>query len=100
MSVDGEFVFGVDLDGVVGDFYGFMRKLAAEWKGVELESLTPNVTYGLPAWGFPPDDDGEEYARMHRFGVTQRKLFEDLEPIAVPRKGCASYPQQVSGSGA
>jgi beta-phosphoglucomutase-like phosphatase (HAD superfamily) len=25
------FIVGVDLDGVVGDFYGAMRKIAAEW---------------------------------------------------------------------
>jgi hypothetical protein len=28
------FVLGVDLDGVVGDFYGYMRNIAAEWLGV------------------------------------------------------------------
>ena len=33
------FVFGVDLDGVVADFYGGLRPIAAEWLGVALESL-------------------------------------------------------------
>jgi len=28
---DSSFIFGVDLDGVVGDFYGEMRKIAADW---------------------------------------------------------------------
>jgi hypothetical protein len=31
------FVLGVDLDGVVCDFYGGLRPIAAEWLGVYLE---------------------------------------------------------------
>jgi 5'(3')-deoxyribonucleotidase len=81
MSGQQEFVFGVDLDGVVGDFYGFMRTLASEWRGVDVSTLPEDVTYGLPEWGFPTDDQGDEYKRMHRFAVTQRNLFADLEPI-------------------
>lgn len=69
------FVLGVDLDGVVGDFYGFMRNVAAEWRGVPVESLTPAVTYGLPEWGIA------DYTAMHRFAVTQRGLFRNMEVI-------------------
>lgn len=76
-----EYVFGVDLDGVVGDFYGFMRGLSAEWLGRPIEELTPEPTYGLHEWGFPTDDNGHDYKRMHRFGVTQRNLFGELDPI-------------------
>ena len=32
---DRSFVFGVDLDGVVADFYAGLRPVAAEWLGVE-----------------------------------------------------------------
>jgi 5'(3')-deoxyribonucleotidase len=71
------FVLGLDLDGVCANFYGHMRRVAAEWKGVNLDELTEDVSYGLPEWGMVPG----EYERMHRFAVTQRQLFELMDPI-------------------
>lgn len=77
------FVLGLDLDGVCADFYGRMREIAAEWRGVEVEGLPLNVSYGLPEWGVrqPVDSDPGEYQRLHRFAVTQRRLFETMAPI-------------------
>jgi 5' nucleotidase, deoxy (Pyrimidine), cytosolic type C protein (NT5C) len=65
------FVLGVDLDGVVADFYGALRPVAAEWRGVKTEDLTPDVSYGLKEWGIT----GAEYQELHRFAVTQREIF-------------------------
>ena len=45
------FVFGVDLDGVVADFYGGLRPIAAEWLGVAIETLPERVSWGLGEWG-------------------------------------------------
>jgi 5'(3')-deoxyribonucleotidase len=75
---DSPFIFGVDLDGVVGDFYGIIRKIAAEWLGKPLESLATEVTYGLEEWGLA---EFGGYDRLHRFAVTQRNIFRDMEPI-------------------
>jgi 5'(3')-deoxyribonucleotidase len=72
------FVLGVDLDGVVGDFYGFMRYVAAEWLGVPVDALTEEVSYGLPEWGLR---DSKQYSDMHRFAVTQRGLFRKMQVI-------------------
>lgn len=72
------FVLGVDLDGVCADFYGGLRKVAAEWLGVPVGSLTTNVTYGLPQWKL---DSAGGYEALHRFAVTQRDLFRNLRPI-------------------
>jgi 5'(3')-deoxyribonucleotidase len=72
------FIFGVDLDGVVGDFYGAIRKIAAEWLNKPPESLTPEVSFGLQEWGI---DEFGGYDRLHRFAVTQRNIFRDMEPI-------------------
>ena len=66
------FVLGLDLDGCCADFYGYMREVAAEWKGVPIEELTTTVTYGLPEWGLLPN----EYERLHHFAVTQRGRLE------------------------
>jgi len=75
---DDIFILGVDLDGVVGDFYGALRKIAAEWLDKPLETLTTEVTYGLGEWGI---DDFGGYDRLHRFAVTQRNIFRDMEPL-------------------
>jgi 5'(3')-deoxyribonucleotidase len=72
------FVFGVDLDGVVADFYGGLRHIAADWLGVPLESLPEKVSYGLPEWGLNKDT----YLELHKFAVTQRNLFRELRPVA------------------
>jgi 5'(3')-deoxyribonucleotidase len=72
------FVLGVDLDGVVADFYGGLRPIAAEWLGVTVESLTTAVSYGLPEWNL---GQAGGYEPLHRFAVTQRELFRKLEPF-------------------
>jgi hypothetical protein len=71
------FVLGLDLDGTCADFYGRMREIAAEWTGAETQ-LPTDVQWGLREWGVPNKD---EYVRLHRFAVTQRGLFESMEPI-------------------
>ena len=75
---ESSFILGVDLDGVVGDFYGAIRKIAAEWLNKPLESLTEEVSYGLEEWGI---DDYGGYERLHRYAVTQRNLFREMAPM-------------------
>jgi 5'(3')-deoxyribonucleotidase len=74
-----KFVLGVDLDGVVADFYGGLRPIAAEWMGVPLKKLPTNVQWNLPEWGIPSAPGG--YNALHRFAVTQRNLFREMKPI-------------------
>jgi 5'(3')-deoxyribonucleotidase len=75
---ESSFIFGVDLDGVVGDFYGALRHIAAEWLNKPVESLTEDVSFGLDEWNI---DEYGGYDRLHRFAVTQRNLFRDMRPI-------------------
>jgi 5'(3')-deoxyribonucleotidase len=77
---DRAFVFGVDLDGVVADFYGGLRPIAAEWLGVNVDSLPMRVSWGLTEWGVDEAPGG--YERLHRFAVTQRELFSRVPPMA------------------
>lgn len=72
------FILGVDLDGVVGDFYGAMRRIAAEWLHRPEAALTTEVSYGLEEWGIA---EFGGYERLHRFAVTQRNLFRDMKPL-------------------
>jgi 5'(3')-deoxyribonucleotidase len=75
---ESSFILGVDLDGVVGDFYGAMRVIAAEWLDKPVEDLTTEVAFGLDEWGIA---EYGGYDRLHRFAVTQRHLFRDMKPI-------------------
>lgn len=72
-----EFVLGIDLDGVCADFYGSMRQIVAEWRGVAPDDLPDEFTYGLKEWGVR---DGE-YDKIHRWAVRQRKLFATMPVI-------------------
>jgi 5'(3')-deoxyribonucleotidase len=73
-----QFVLGVDLDGVVADFYGRLRVMAAEFLGVPIETLPEKVRYGLPEWKLKRSGG---YEALHRFAVTQRDLFRVLIPV-------------------
>jgi len=75
---ENEFILGVDLDGVVGDFYGAMRIITAQWLDRPVESLTTEVTYGLEEWGI---SEYGGYESLHRYAVIQRSLFRDMKPI-------------------
>jgi 5'(3')-deoxyribonucleotidase len=75
---ESSFILGVDLDGVIGDFYGAMRQIAAEWLNRPPESLCEEVGFGLEEWGLA---EYGGYERLHRFAVTQRNLFGAMKPI-------------------
>jgi 5'(3')-deoxyribonucleotidase len=89
---ESSFILGVDLDGVVGDFYGAMRRIAAEWLDKPVESLAAEVSFGLDEWGIA---EYGGYERLHRFAVTQRNLFRDMEPI----KDAPAALRKLSGKG-
>jgi 5'(3')-deoxyribonucleotidase len=74
------FVLGVDLDGTCADFYGGLRPIAAEWLGVDVGTLTTEVSWNLPEWGIAEAPGG--YRKLHQFAVTQRDLFRTLKPMA------------------
>jgi 5'(3')-deoxyribonucleotidase len=78
MANDARFVLGVDLDGVCAAFYEGLRPLAEEWLNVELDSLSQQFTFGLREWGF---ENIEQYRRFHRWAVTERDLFKNLDPL-------------------
>lgn len=85
-------MLGVDLDGVVADFYGGIRPIAAEWLGVAIDSLTPTPSYGLDEWNLGSMGDYED---LHRFAVTQRDLFRNLQPMS----GAAAALRRLSQRG-
>jgi len=73
-----QFVLGVDLDGVVADFAGGLRPIAAEWLGVPVETLTTDISYGFREWQLAAAGG---YDALHRFAVKERELFARLPPV-------------------
>lgn len=73
-----QYVLGVDLDGVVADFIGGLKPIAAEWLGVEENSLTSEISYEFPEWGL---SEFGGYDALHRFAIKERDLFKNLPPI-------------------
>lgn len=74
---DRPFVFGVDLDGVCGDYTGAFRRFVAEAKGVSPESLPLERQWGFEEWGL----DTQEFERLHRLAITEGRLLRHLDPI-------------------
>ena len=81
------FVLGVDLDGVIADFYRGFRPIVAAWFDRPLSSLSlTKFEFGLEAWGikkYGPDEEErhDAYEKIHRFAVMERNLFSNLQPI-------------------
>ena len=78
MSDSARFVLGVDLDGVCGDYIGSFRRIVAERKGVPLESLTTDVSWGCTEWGIRSE---EEFDELHRHAVLERGLLRHMDLI-------------------
>ena len=74
-----QFVLGVDLDGVVADYIEGLRPVAADWLGVQLDSLPKEVSYNFPEWKLVR---GGGYEALHRFAVKEKHLFRILPPVA------------------
>ena len=70
-------VLGVDLDGVCADYTSAFRSLVAEDRGVDPESLTTDVSWDFGEWGL----DRDEFLRLHRIAVQERRMFRDMPVI-------------------
>ena len=89
--MDQPFVFGVDLDGVCGDYTAAFRTVAAEQLGVPEESLPLERTWDFDEWGFGPGD----YERIHTVAVLERRILRTLPII----EGAAEALWRLSDAG-
>ena len=87
-----EFVFGVDLDGVVADFIRGIKPIAAQWLGVDPQTLTEQVSYGFQEWKL---GGVKGYNDLHRHAVKERALFATLPLI----EGAAPALRRLSRRG-
>ena len=73
-----DFVLGVDLDGVCADFARGLRPIAADWLGVDEETLSDTPSLHYPEWNI---DEAGGFDALYRYAVTRRDLFRKLPPV-------------------
>ncbi len=91
MAIGGEFVLGVDLDGVCGDHTNAFRSIVAADRGVDPSTLPDQRSWSFAEWGIDP----EEFDRLHRAAVLEHRMFREMQPI----EGCADALWRLSDAG-
>ncbi len=74
----GNFVLGVDLDGVCADHTQAFRLIVADELGVDPESLPLQRSWGFNEWGLGEGD----FERLHRIAVLQRRMFRTMPVVS------------------
>ncbi|MBW3618626.1 MAG: hypothetical protein KY461_00120 [Actinobacteria bacterium] len=87
-----ERVLGVDVDNVLADYTGGLRRIVAEDRGVDPDSLvTPTSWSAYEEWGFTP----AEFDELHRRAVVEHRMFRTLEVLP----GAAEVLRELSDQG-
>jgi 5'(3')-deoxyribonucleotidase len=91
--MENKFVIGVDLDGVVADYFNSIRPVAAKWLGVPEANLANEIDYDFRSWGSENWPGG--FLSLHRYAVVKERLFDTMPPIA----GAAQTLRKLSEDG-
>ncbi len=70
----GEFVLGVDLDGVCGDYTAAFRRVVMTERDLPAEALGEQRSWDFDEWGIGPD----EFATLHRLAVLEYHMFRTM----------------------
>lgn len=85
------FVFGVDLDGVCGDYTTAFRAVVSAELGVSIDRLPLERSWDFREWGLTPTSFGE----LHQKAVLNHRIFRDM-PVM---QGCADALWRLSDAG-
>lgn len=72
------FVFGVDLDGVCGDYTKAFRSIVASELGRNEDALPLERSWDFREWNLEPAGGFE---RLHAMAVAEHRMFATMEPI-------------------
>jgi 5'-nucleotidase len=89
--VGNDFILGVDLDGVCGDYAAALRAVVAERKGLDPEELPPQQSWNFREWGLTP----EEFNYFHQAAVLEHGIFRTM-PVM---EGAADALWRLSDAG-
>ena len=87
----GDFVLGVDLDGVCADYTTAFAEVVAAERGISPTELTTEVSWDFAEWGL----GREEFLRLHRVGVQERHMFRSMPAM----EGVADALWRLSDAG-
>jgi 5'-nucleotidase len=85
-------IFGVDLDGVCGDFSTAFRAVVADDLGVPAESMPDRSRWDFSEWGIRDD---EHFRVLHRRAVLEHRVFRHMPVV----EGCAEALWRLSDAG-
>ena len=86
-----EFVLGVDLDGVCGNYTAAFRNVVAAERQVDPATLTDDVSWDFAEWGL----DRDAFLYMHRQAVEHHRMFRTMPPM----EGVADALWRLSDAG-
>jgi len=72
-----DFILGVDLDGVCGDYSNALRAVLAERRGIPLDDLPRQQSWDFEEWGLGPD----EFHEIHKAAVMEHRMFRSMPLI-------------------
>jgi 5'-nucleotidase len=71
-----EWVLGVDVDNVLANYTGGLRRIVAEERGIDPGELPDPATWSAyEDWGYTP----ETFNELHRRAVVEHRMFRDLD---------------------
>jgi 5'(3')-deoxyribonucleotidase len=77
MSEHDGFIFGVDLDGVCGDYTAALREVAVERLQVDPSALPLERSWDFREWGLSPT----QFEDLHRAAVMEHRIFRTMPAI-------------------
>ncbi len=86
-----QFVLGLDLDGVCGDYTFALRQILAEKRGVSPDELPLEITWNYPEWLLTQ----AEYMELHKEAVMRHNIFSNMPVI----DGASEALWELSDSG-
>jgi 5'(3')-deoxyribonucleotidase len=86
------FIFGVDLDGVCGDYTAAFREVVAADRGIDPDELPAERSWSFREWGI---DTPEEFDRLHRLAVLEHHIFRTMPAM----EGAAEVLWRLSDAG-
>lgn len=68
------FIFGVDLDGVCGEYTAALAPIVATYQGRPVSELAPPTTWDFADWGL----DRDTFVELHRSAVLEHRIFRTM----------------------
>ena len=77
MTITDGFIFGVDLDGVCGDYTAALRQVVMERTGASPESLPLERSWDFREWGLT----APQFEELHQAAVLEHRIFRTMPVI-------------------